>query len=523
MMICQLLLAAAVAPLPDEAAASDARLIESLKSFIPHVMRQCGTPGLSIALARRGRVIWEDGFGFADLASRTPMTAQTVMRSGSMGKTYTATAVMQLVEQGALGLDHAANEYLTEFKLTNPLGAREITVRDLLTHRSGLTSNTAGSTFDRPKSLAQHLKEGCAEKMFESYQKTLVPRWTAKVGEKVQYSNFGIAMLGYLVEVTNPEHLSFSDYVQRHIIDPLEMTSTQFPPVQDAEHIDADLFARLSTGYARLGPVHLKTPPVYFAEFPAGAVVTTTGDHIRLLLAYLADGKWRDHQLLAPETVRQMLAPQVQFGTTALGLVWFLRNEGKLDQSFGHAGAHMFGWNNEFRAYPRQDFAVVVATNHWDMLHWGDSEWPSEPSTIAEFISAWLQRESASPARVPPRRSWAWKTSYVMGLIMVERLNGGLGIDRPLSDEMVDAMIAGVDVKKDEENGVSVWDAAGFRAGVADLRAVKMVPQQIRAFLSSDRLQVSPEELEILYRELGGSGQPISFLWLDAQKSPPAK
>jgi hypothetical protein len=149
------------------------------------------------------------------------------------------------------------------------------------------------------------------------------------------------------------------------------------------------------------------------------------------------------------------------------------------------------------------------------MLHWGDPSWPSEPATIADFISIWLQHESTNLTRLPPRRSWGWKTSYVMGLIMVDRINGGLGIDSPIDDTILDSMVASADVKREEENGISVWDPAGFRAGVTDLRSVKMLPQQIRAFLSSDRLQVLPEELEILYRELGGRGQPISFPWLD--------
>ena len=66
-----------------------------------------------------------------------------------MGKTYTATAVMQLVERGVMELDEPINKYLKEFQVINPLGARDITLRDLLTHRSGLSGNTAGSELPR--------------------------------------------------------------------------------------------------------------------------------------------------------------------------------------------------------------------------------------------------------------------------------------------------------------------------------------------------------------------------------------
>ena len=261
---------------------NETRLIRALEADIPHILRLTGAPGLNLAIARRGGLIWEAGFGFADLERRIPMTAATVTHSGSMGKTYTATAVMQLMEQGVIGLHEPINRYLKAFQIHNPLGDREITAYDLLTHRSGLTSDAAGSLLTTPPPLGEFLKREYAEPMFETYERSVVPRWSAKVGEKFLYSNFGIATLGYLVEVTNPERLSFSDYVQRHIIDPLGMRSTQFPAVQDAVHIRPEIFARLSSGYARLGAVHIPTPPIYFACFPAGTVVTTPGDHVKL-------------------------------------------------------------------------------------------------------------------------------------------------------------------------------------------------------------------------------------------------
>lgn len=204
------------------------------------------------------------------------MTPRTAFHSGSMGKVYTATAVMQLVEQGVMSLDEPINHYLRDFQITNPLGDRGVTLRDLLTHRSGLAGNAAGSDYLPPKPLAQHVKETYARGTFKEYSK---PLWSAKVGEKPQYSNLGLATLGYLVEVTNPERLTFSQYVQKHIIDPLGMTSTQYPPVQDAEHVRPEIYSAMSKGYARFGPVHLPTPAIYFADprlAPASAFRAST-------------------------------------------------------------------------------------------------------------------------------------------------------------------------------------------------------------------------------------------------------
>lgn len=495
------------------AATSDARLIESLRSFIPHAMRLTGTTGLNLALARRGKVIWEEGFGYADLEKKTRMTAQTVMHSGSMGKLYTAVAVMQLVERGSLGLDDPINKYLTEFKVVNALGEREITVRDLLTHRSGLSTNAANSTFTTPQPLGTHLKASYARKHHEMYDGALAPLWSAKVGEKYQYSNLGLATLGYLVEVANQEKQSFSAYVQKHIIDPLGMKSSQYPPVQNAAHVRPEIFARFSTGYARFGPVYIPTPAIYFADYPAGTVVTTPGDHLRLLLA-LRTGTLADYQLLKPETARLMLTPQVKLAEgVAVGLIVNLRNLNQPDYYFGHAGLHMYGWSNDSRVYPEQDFGVTIATNNWPVVLYGDSRAPKfAHNLIAEFISSWLKHEKTNVERVQPSTSWAWKTSYVIGLIMVNRLRGQLGIKDKITREMIEAMATGARVNSELENGASVWDPAGFRAGVEDLLGVENTPAGYRAFLASARLRVAPEELELLYRELEGRGDnPFQF------------
>jgi CubicO group peptidase (beta-lactamase class C family) len=99
-----------------------------------------------------------------------------------MGKTYVATAVMQLVERGVIDLYDPINKHLEIFKVKNPLGEKEITFYDLLTHRTGLAINMAGCHFVPPKPLGEHLKEGYSQASFKSYKGTWLPRWTAKVG-----------------------------------------------------------------------------------------------------------------------------------------------------------------------------------------------------------------------------------------------------------------------------------------------------------------------------------------------------
>jgi hypothetical protein len=377
-----------------------------------------------------------------------------------------------------------------------------------MTHRSGLAGNDAGSDFAPPKPLQQHVKEGYAEPNFGSYAGT-APRWGSKVGEKFTYSNFGLATLGYLVEVTNPEGLSFSQYVQKHIIDPLGMGSTQYPPVQDAAHVRPDIFARMSTGYALLGTVRIPTPTIYFADHPAGTVVTTPGDHIKLLLAYLNDGSYNGYQLLKPETVRLMLTPQTLRGERQVGLIWMLRNFGKPNFAFEHGGAHMFGWENTFAAYPEQGFAVSIATNRWDMVLWSDPNWRSPLGLIPDFISSWVEREKAGTLYPVQPASWAWKTSYVIGLVMATQLKGLLAVTSPVTPEMIESMARQAEEFAPAAGGQRIWDPAGFRIGMTDMLAQPLTLPNIQAFFHSNRLRVLPEEVYLLVRELRGrSGFP---------------
>ena len=101
-------------------------------------------------------------------------------------------------------------------------------------------------------------------------------------------------------------------------------------------------------------------------------------------------------------------------------------------------------------------------------------------------------------------RSWAWKTSYVIGLNITEQLLCVIGIPSPLTPEMVAAMAQGAADRMGAPSDADHWDADGFRAGVADMLRVEMTPPAIEAFVASDRLPVLPQEIELIHRELGG-------------------
>lgn len=485
---------------------SDLRLIRAVRGMIPPLMEAKGTPGLNLAVARRGRIIWEAGFGYADLQSRVPMRPETVFHSGSMGKTYTATAIMRLVEAGELALHDPVSRYLP-FAVDNPFGRRPVTIHDFLTHQSGLSGGDAAlSTLARPRALREALAEAYAGDHQRSYLRTRVPLWNSPVGERWQYSNLGIATLGLIVEETNSEGLSFSEYVQTHIVEPLGMKLAQLPEAQDEEHIRPDIWAQMSRGYARFGAALVPTPKIYFEGFPAGGLVATPGDHLRLLLATMNGGAFQGRRLLDPKLTELMLTPVrptdlgagTMLGELHQGLVWFLRWDDSRVTEFNHAGAHMYGWRNRAAAYPELDLAVVIAVNTWGVPNSG-----GDPDLVLDFISDWVRTERSDVAG-PEDPDWAWKTSYVIGLLMVEITQGSIGASADLGEEAPQRMAKAALVMPSARNAESGWDQGGFVAGVNALRQVEMTEAAIRAFLASDELPVTHEEIRTIYRQLGG-------------------
>jgi hypothetical protein len=268
------------------------------------------------------------------------------------------------------------------------------------------------------------------------------------------------------------------------------MSSSDFPPRWLPGDVRDGLLERCSTGYAGYGPLALPTLPIYISSYPAGALLTTPGDHLELLLALAAGGG----PILARESVEAMLTPAVPIGDGAFtGLVAQITRRGEPEEAFGHWGAIMWGWWNVSLAFPRLDLAVVVSCNRWDMIGYTDPMAATAPGLVVDLVSGFVARESRGLTG-SPARSWRWKTSYAAGVSLAERTVGVLGVRSPLTPELLDGMAA------------AAPDPDGFRAGVADLLPEPHTVAGGAAFLASDRVAVPPAELALINVELGGRG-----------------
>lgn len=310
---------------------------------------------------------WSDGTtivrsgGFADLRSRQPMTDETPFAWFSVTKLFTATAVMQLHEQGRLDLDAPVSRYLPDMQLRRD--GREATVRDLLAHTAGLP-NPVPITWihlaDEPSpSLDAMLRERIGPE----------PALDAIPGTKSAYSNLGYLALGRIIERTSGE--PFERYIESHVLAPLGCdasgfaVSNAFATPYQSRWSFMGLAARWMLDDRFFGPSiggywELRRFAVDGA--PYGGLGGPVRDLLRLGRMMLAEGRGARGRVLSAESVRAMLEPSLAGGeTTSIGLGWHLGESGGEPYAYHLGGGG--GYRSELRVYPRLGYTVAVVGN----------------------------------------------------------------------------------------------------------------------------------------------------------------
>ena len=298
------------------------------------------------------RIIALEAFGLADIASGRPMRKDSLFWIASMTKPITAMGVLMLVEEGKLGLDDPVEKYLPSFKaqkLATPTGPvptpRPVTIRDLLTHTSGLSAASLTAA-NQPVDTVP------LDAMVEHSGRTAL---VSAPGAKWAYSNTGINALGRIIEVVSGQ--PYPDFVQKRFFDPLDMNSTSFWP-------DDTLQASLATPYRKdkatgkliaAGNSRFSNPLQNRARtaIPAGGLFSTANDLAQLCQMILRGGELDGHRFLRPETLKLMTTnqlgemPKVSFAEgMRMGLGFHVVGtpigvtESLSPGSFGHGGAY---------------------------------------------------------------------------------------------------------------------------------------------------------------------------------------
>jgi CubicO group peptidase (beta-lactamase class C family) len=346
-----------------------------LDRFITKNMAQMRTPGLSVAVVKHGTVIWSKGYGLADISSGTPVTADTPFYQASVSKTVTAAAIMQLWEQGLLGLDDDVNAFLP-FSARNPsFPDVPITFRMLLGHDSSISTTSdfvAPLTygFDCPVALGDFLA-AClvpgGSLYFPGHWRPYAP------GTAFEYSNVGYALLGYLVERVSGE--AFDEYCRNHIFTPLGMTDTSWR----AADFPSFSVQPATQYYATIGPAG--NVPCGFggtAIYPCTSLTTSASQLAKWLLLYMDGGSYGGVQILQPATVDLMqterytdVLQSVIPGTKhsyGLGMLFVSKGPHISESIVGHAGIYDGAVSNMFASVNGDVGVIVLANSNWVSL-----------------------------------------------------------------------------------------------------------------------------------------------------------
>lgn len=320
---------------------------QELTDRIQKDMKRLHVPGVAVGVWHKGREV-RAGFGVTSVENPLPVTPETLFQTGSISKTYTATLLMQLVEQGKLDLDEPVRKYMPELKLSNESVAEQVTTRHLLTHTGGWVGdyfNDFGNGDDANELMVKDLAQ--------------LPQIQA-MGKIWSYNNTGFNIAARLVEVLTGK--PFETAAQEMLLDPLGLNMTFFYPS------DILFTHRFVVGHHREGGKTLVSRPwaIGRAGNGVGGVVSTVSDLLKYARFHMGNGKSETgKRVISGKSLAAMRVPHISAGGRGeMCITWFRNGIGGL-MRFGHGGA-THGQQAYFFFIPEKDFALAILTNSDD-------------------------------------------------------------------------------------------------------------------------------------------------------------
>ncbi len=381
---------------PEEVRFSAQRLARIDRMVEEHVNKKM-IPGAVVLLARNGKIVYHKSFGFADVESNVALRKDHIFRIASQSKAVTSLAVMMLWEEGKFLLDEPVSKYIPEFKnpkvlsqfnwtdssYTTQPAKSEITIRQLLTHTSGIDYAAIGSQEFKALYAKAGVPSGIGnhQSLLGDKIKTLgtLPL-KHHPGEQYTYG-LNTDVLGDLVEVWSG--MPFDQFLQTRIFQTLGMNDTYF-------YLPKEKHSRLVTLYeTKNGAVSKVDHPIYDnvnPEYPklngtyfsGGAGLSATAeDYAKFLQLFLNKGEYNGVRLLSRKTVELMLTNQVQPPlTTQFGLGFGLETERNDHQSVFSLGSFSWGgaFNTHYWADPNEKLVGIIFTNMYNSPYWNVGE-----------------------------------------------------------------------------------------------------------------------------------------------------
>jgi CubicO group peptidase (beta-lactamase class C family)/predicted ester cyclase len=355
----------------------DSAIVAKIESIVQAKMAESQAPGMTLCIVKDGQLIYSQGFGVAELGTDRPVTPQTVFKAASVTKTFTAAAIMQLVEQGKIDLDAPITTYLPWFSMADE-DYQDITVRQVMAHRAGIPPLEdpvepfyLSWGFDNPQTDDQAMERRVQALSEEELIFAPDESWS--------YSDWGFTILGTIVAEVSGQ--SYEDYVKEHLMQPLGMdgsglmTSDIDPNLLASPHVNSE------TGEVMVSPVY----PYSRHDAPADALHVSCEDLAKWALTALNRGELNGARILQPASYETMWQQYSETGIPepsllGYGLGWFV---GSIEEHWlvGHPGVDP-GFNIKMQLAPDDGLAVVALAN-W-MTRFGEP-FPADEAALEVF------------------------------------------------------------------------------------------------------------------------------------------
>jgi CubicO group peptidase (beta-lactamase class C family) len=305
-------------------------------------------PGATLTLVKDDKILLSKGYGFAELDQQIPINPdKTLFRLGSIAKLFTATAIMQLSEQGRLKLNDDVNKYLQKFQLEKTY-SQPITFANLLTHTAGFDERNIGTATRNVSEI----------KPLEKYLQQRIPPRVLPPGQVIQYSNHGITLAGYLVEVISG--MPFAEYINEKIFRPLGMDNSSF-----FQPLPKSLEINLAQGYEYKHGKYQKVVQDYVHVAPAEALYATTSDMARFMLAHLQNRSNSNPRILNVATAEEMHKQHFTYDSRLPGYAYgFYERFYNNQRAIVHSG-NWRGFSSYLILLPQQNLGFFIAHNSY--------------------------------------------------------------------------------------------------------------------------------------------------------------
>jgi len=317
-------------------------------SFFSEKMEAYHVPGASLIVVENGKIVFSQGYGYANLKEKIPVNPEkTIFRVGSVSKLLTSTAVMQLAEQKKLKFNDDINQFL-DLSLQVPSSyARPVTFANILTHTDGFDFGWGIGAFARSKENLLSLEDFLQEN---------IPSRIYSPGKIFLYGNVGMTIAGHIIEKISG--MSFNEYMQEHIFDPLEMNHSSFE-----QPLSEQLNRNLAVGYKYKNGQFTPRPFGYYQNPPAGSLSATSIDIAHFLIAHLQNGKYKEERILRQENIEAMQKQQFSVNPKMAGATYgFYERYIRGERIIEHSG-RLNGYNSLLVALPEHNIGFVLACN----------------------------------------------------------------------------------------------------------------------------------------------------------------